>query len=47
MGENMANHLALVKIMSEELSADQRIARCEMLLKLILVIQFPQLYGLL
>jgi len=47
MGENMANHFAMVIDMSEELSADQRIARCEMLLKLILVIQFPQLYGLL
>jgi len=32
---------------SEALSPEQRIARCEMLLKLILVIQFPQLYGLL
>jgi len=33
--------------LTEDLSPEQRIARCEMLLKLILVIQFPQLYGLL
>jgi len=33
--------------MSEELSSEQRIARCELWLKLILAVQFPQLYGLL
>jgi len=47
MGISLGGQFTLVIMMSEELSADQRIARCEMLLKLILVIQFPQLYGLL
>jgi len=32
---------------SEALSTEQRVARCELWLKLILAVQFPQLYGLL